>query len=1036
MAWTNWPPTIASKEQDYSRRIQIQKALREKHWATRYPTPQEPYPLLNVVFDEGVVEAVTLTSMTDSTKAWTVSPAKQWLTPTPCDVIFDDYEPGLVVRSHITDHTATVLTFDTIVDYITGNVIADVSSLVGKHYMIIKQGGYWYNQRWINCPNGQEIWRGTIKSGTTTTLTFYTDAAHFFKQRMNPNSPKVVGKELMTVGSDGRLHRVTITANGKDWIQFAEQSWTPVAEQRFAIVEPGATWIHLRNLVHPSVWYTGIYKDYWTIDPNGNLSLTPTAAINTTILVPDEFGDCEEVSRPAFDADVHTELDNTCDPDSLKAPWLHWSIRQWQLDAAAVAPLFVEAKGYSGFDGGGAIPNFTLATWFYKAGINAFTFTAGTYVGPQGYNTGVIPPYARATGVVWTALNPNGSIHLTGVGVVDEAGYLTGSGLDSGTDGNTIVYSYTWTRLVPRRVLYLYPKTCFIADWAVVPIDPDIPELGNKLIIYDNILGGVGIQDADPGAGRWIKRGASTTYGEYDDHGFMSETSETFVLNDLIRYVGDDWNDPTITPRDPYQLDDSGPSRPGGHAPDTPYWANFYRGKLPPSQQAYWDASMRGRSTSGTAYSLTDSSKNWWPAGVSRSETGTATAGSTTYLEDETKVGSHLWETARGRWNEFILIITKQTTGLVFKVPITATDEGLARLSFTAVPGLTVEVGDTYRIDEPRYELNHWQGRKLELTAPDGTITIVPILYSDQDTLYFAAQSFTVTAGWKYRIIEIPYGAVVKRTETEFVIAAGEDSRGQPFRRTPQNNMPNIVKRFGQAMKGDYDQFEGAATLEDELYRALNALRWTQQTLSWSSRADEDVSENNENDALNNIVGAAADWADAKSQADTNYDFYMPSGQSEVNGTAPYAKSQGEKRFDADPTMPTEIYASEARLYAYGVVTNIPNIMQSSVDFLNYAVMNFSVDGASHTDFAFESSGDPVQENKWTQWDTEGPDNDLYRKSIKLGSLDKPTWTPDPGDSTDSGPEYRPTYSFRGYSVINGVAIIKWDVDGGMIFID
>ena len=85
--------------------------------------------------------------------------------------------------------------------------------------------------------------------------------------------------------------------------------------------------------------------------------------------------------------------------------------------------------------------------------------------------------------------------------------------------------------------------------------------------------------------------------------------------------------------------------------------------------------------------------------------------------------------------------------------------------------------------------------------------------------------------------------------------------------------------------------------------------------------------------------------------------------------------------------------------------------------------------------FKFDANGDDVLYRQWSLWDSESPSagvSDVV--SDVLGSRDT---EPTPGDDPPSSyPTYGLTSSRCGYVVTQAVAVVKWDVGGGMDYVE
>jgi hypothetical protein len=130
-------------------------------------------------------------------------------------------------------------------------------------------------------------------------------------------------------------------------------------------------------------------------------------------------------------------------------------------------------------------------------------------------------------------------------------------------------------------------------------------------------------------------------------------------------------------------------------------------------------------------------------------------------------------------------------------------------------------------------------------------------------------------------------------------------------------------------------------------------------------------------------------------------------------------------------------YTVESQLastYAYGSVTGIPTVRAHTTEMFAYAAIT-SLDIEPIDDLYEKGSfGNHDSVLAWRVFksfytsSTSTNDND---RSTKLGGLEQPTWPPTL-TPTDAG-----LYStYKNYAVINEIAILKWDVTGGLEFVD
>lgn len=1011
MAWTSWPPANNTTDiHKYSFIIQLWKALRERSMAA-LGDAYFRWPRTNIVYGEGTITAMSTTTMTDSTQAWSIAPKRWvgWGSPSMnFDLIVnaDDTDETKVINAgRISDNTATVLTLQNvqaIPDAITAKIISGTSALVGKKYAIIEQGGLWWSERWLQWPNARESYAGTFSASTVTTLTD-ADAAWSTDQWNT-------GYEIIVRDNTGVLRRLDITGTAATVLTFASIAPNyPVGS--YKIVPTGNLNLLEQVPGYPFQWFSGATLQYDARGADGVLTDGSVESVPCATYGTFSTGDgvtCAPTSEPAggIDADVWSGYDEQCSHgDTCHTPNIFKSLRMLQTTIEEFTQYFVEKKTYDG--GAGAIPYFNPATLFKKAGINYIgTPTATVSAGSVTFTISGLP--FTPIDVFYSLQHQNGDVIESGT--VSTSGSATFS-VDSGFNGETLdlVVALGWTRTYPRRFRYQYARTAFL------------PELDS----------GVPVTPASTSfPGNWETRAASTAFMEYDNEGYANDSGGSFTNGDLARYVGDNASDPGINP----------PSQGDASAPFNDY---FTVTRMKADTQADWDAGMSGTATSGSTRFLTDSSKDWWgdPYGVGtmRTETGTATGGSTTTLADTSKSGNALWDSATGRWAGFILEITSgANSGL--KRPISS----FAGTTLTVSPAFpsAIAAGVTYQIREPAYMLNRWKDRTVTVTKAGNSETAT-IAYSDDKTLYFtSAMSMTVDNTCTYQINEARIGFVYERAGGAWAQAADE-TKSIPIGR------PDHLTRYGRVRKGDVI----TSDLLTELYNAINELVWTKTSFGWTSKGNGVDDEDNE-------------WALASPPLDTEI-YYLAFGdlQSVVNtqwddgsgftdnGVAPRAFSYtyGGWVEDIDapgtyiwvywflPSLGGSSGTSAGRRYAYAQIDDntLATILAHEVDFYAFAginAINTAADATVPDIYTFDANGDDVLYRKYSLWDTIGPSNDSGHISAALGNtaLPQPNWA-----ATPTANNY-PTGSdatFKGYDVLNWAAVVRWDVSGGFTYV-
>lgn len=879
------------------------------------------------------------------------------------------------------------------------------------------------------------------------------------------------GKEVLVRGDDGFVHRMTIISNTSNTVVYTTQSWKPSGA--YIIVNPGARAEIGRLSGAPFWWNGGANKTYWTHHPADNLWTTNVPAASVSWSEGDGII-CEDVSHKALDQDLWSQSDEECsEPDKSYSPDVYKTLRGIQAWIEGISIRFVEAKDY---DGAMSIPHFTPATVFNSIGINSQTATATVSSGSATFSITVPGTIA----VYYTVLDPKGNVFTQGTPYDDSPVYTSGSmtftGLDE-FDGKsvTLVVSLGWTRDYPREFRYMYPRTMFIPN-----SDPGAGDLFDPPEDVDGTGWGIGY---------WVTRPASTSYAEPDELGFVQETGTAFSNGDLVRHTGDNWNDPTPEQSlgaTPFAVTDD---QPDGRPIDLYYWDRFYTGRHPKTAQAMIDAQKSGIATGGAKHYLADIAQNWWSdwygGGTLITHSGTATGGNTTTLSDTTKAADVFWVNAlaSSRWAGFILEVTK--SGTTYYVPITSISG--TTITFTAVTGLTVAASDAYQIREPSYELNRWIGRTLTITPAGGSPFNVTITHSDDKRLYFAAQATAIAAGAAYKITDTPCGWVWLRSSGQWVKPTGTDARGPAtFRDNQANNLPTIVRSYGRIKKGDYI----SRNLLTEIWKFINALRWTTEDYGWQAKGEENVvatlggffpgadfgpaspdhsgSPWTYDEAWGDLMGRYTDgWSGPEGEYSGHY--FGPD-----DDIAPFAELTSYSQSGAESQTPDDYghiqepgYSST---FAYAKISGLPHRMSSAIDFYAFATINsIDVDEGlvknwdcspphgtdsivcGHVENSFIANGTPLQYRKWAKVDSLDASNAVDRDGVsKIGTA--PDHVPDWKKPADPLPYQHACLNTTfpngydddqalstvtgGYFIKDKIAILKWDVDGGMTYVD
>jgi hypothetical protein len=706
-------------------------------------------------------------------------------------------------------------------------------------------------------------------------------------------------------GASAEYH-IFQSINGEPYTEIGSFTPTQTEGGQYAVIELDAVYRLGRQKWLPFCFYRGAKEAYYNHDPFDALGAVflPKSSISWMTGTP-PF--CEEQAFNALDADVWSDSQEECSAaDKPHAMHIFKSFRQLQLELMSLAPNFIERKVW---DESPYIEKFSLATWFNKAAINGQVGTTGDLVGdpetsttieisgitlPEGYPLPITIFFAVINedldDTVDGFLKPSGTILQGELSITeDPATTLTHPSFGPNFVNKKLVVSFGWSRFVPREFKYTDPTTFFIPDVEPNPFGgPGGPVDPPRVLDWDetNILG----------VGLWSKRAKSTRYAEQTIAAPV-ETQE-FVDGELARYIGDNWHD-GIIPLD---------ARRDGEGPLTAYYDHPNVMRRPTTTQVLMDKLRTGTATAGSTRRLVDTTKdwltsNWYGGGIMRTESGVATGGGTTSLDDSTKIlgteDGAFWSMDRfplfsGPYVDFIIEAELPTQVPVLdeagnpvldedgepvteeqmiwhKRPIkTATqDSGGIHVTWDEPFHVTCN-SRNWRLREPQYQINRWIGRTckirqiLVIDNGDGTFTSTPqnfeviVTHSDKDTLYFepATEGYAILPGAVYDISEYELGAVYKWQAANSkwvspVPADAEDNMDvarvgvitpQPFLKKLRNNLPTIVKRYGRMMKGDYCTHKG---FFQQLYRAINALVWTLGDAGWNNRLDPDVEEPN-----------------------------------------------------------------------------------------------------------------------------------------------------------------------------------------------
>jgi hypothetical protein len=881
--------------------IQAWQATREKFRATNtqdFPQTSHPWEIGTVAgITDNMDGTYTLTDGSDPLKNWSLPVTGGYTTgmlwagavgselpfrPTQFDVIisFDEDDPSQQVRAQIsanTTGTPGTLTITDFSDYFTAHCVPGYAGAAGKRYTIVKRNGLWWGDkdinlgRWLDYPNGFEADTGSVFSATTTGATLDSSATRKIAKdaltgKTPPNRPKDF---LCTV--DGKLRRATIASNdydqktGKLSISFTGAMPVVPAGSYTIVDKDDLAW---PGRVPPRpvfTDYTGARDDFYCHDPDD--VLRKHAIINTTVIRYGEsetgvtFDDphaCDEENKGpggnASFADLWKIFNDMCDPGTADTPYQPYIFKCFpmlQVVQDGLIPFFVAPVDHPQPDWNPK-QTMTLPMAYYLARVNAGKSSVIDKDGSGHYHANLGTNAYDGLSVFFTVVK--GAAHRANAGMVrkDDSGTVTSGILDLGTDlyntadepsfksdvGATVFFTAGRTRVAPKMVRSIYERAAFIPD---VDTDGDTGE--------ETALPPVVVDFVDTGCfgpGIWVKRQPDTKQLVFDING-APQDGDDLQSGDICMDMGENWTYPVDAPRT--QDNDAGQM-----PPELPYYDRLGEMTHPTETQKALLADAKGIISQGTARTLTDTAKdwfaNWYGGGVLRTESGTATSGSSTTLVDSTKTSGEancFWKPERFQdfdfaWQGFILEVDKTVSSATktYKTPITGCDSGTCTLTFEAVTGLTVSAGDVYRIREPKYNLNRYRGKYITVTRDSGTTLRVKIDYNDDETIW-ATFGEALQPGWTYQIEEFYPGVALHRNGSEWNAPTGNDFRSGekipiPFKKNLNGNAADWVIGYGTMRKFDY----WPVTIFDEFRRISDVLRLVKMNPGWYHGPDYD----------------------------------------------------------------------------------------------------------------------------------------------------------------------------------------------------
>jgi hypothetical protein len=408
---------------------------------------------------------------------------------------------------------------------------------------------------------------------------------------------------------------------------------------------------------------------------------------------------------------------------------------------------------------------------------------------------------------------------------------------------------------------------------------------------------------------------------------------------------------------------------------------------------------------------------------------------------------------------------------------------------------LEITAGLNGRIREPNSKLNRYRGHRVEITDPSGNLVEVDCLLSDDQTLFFAARSEAFPVGSTGKIIEYyPGGCWEFRTtaptdeekaagikwqkidtDKYFVQVHGDDPRGEPWHVEGTENEPGQSPiDFGRFTKGDYVWFG----ILNQMYLMINKLRWIKKGSDWTAL---DMP-NGMFWQVSGIAGASyGPAANGYTPPNDNYDTAWAAWAADVASGWPYFPLTGpssgppvaqiinETTMTATTLPVRDVgYISNnnqiSRQFAFPIVTGCPILISSSVLFMAYAqidspnhdegvVKDWVVEGGSgdaqtnYEENHFDPQGTSLLFRAWAEVGTLDPDNAATRTGdtqVGDAEADAPNWTqaPDPVAHQDDAnsvsgndPSGATSIINSGFIVTNQIAILKFDVAGGLDFV-
>jgi hypothetical protein len=1015
------------------------------------------------VYDSGTITSATdagsgNVTIGDSTKVWMTSPHHRWVAPVAgadgvatwdwvsYDLVIEapnpDYtpDPRKVLQARITAQAdATHVTVSLgLADRIAEGRLAAVGDLVGRRYWILRAGGSNWTRGYFDQPNDPHYSAGKVAAFDATAHTITLD-------RLIQNTDLITAAgsaEVVFVGADGHLQRVTLTTAGGAVLTTAAWASDPVVDAWVYVIQTAGVWVWDAQGGNAQTAYSGLradtYLGHGTDDELATVAM-PTLSFSFT------YGtnplSCPlATSTPIFnrpedgrDIDLWYPQDNACGTrDTFVNERMHKNVRDWWSDLMGICTGYVPNQSY---DGSTSISAFTIATWLYTAGINPVSGTCGTHSGGS-MPCALSVPHTPVT-LWWSILDDDGAPLLSGYHDAYDGSTITGT-FSAVHDGKAVVGSVGPKRPVPKRFGRMFDVTYFLPD-------------------EDS---GAAQTPSNTFPGTWTIRAKSTHYLMADADHFVSDSvlARHLITNgDYARYVGDQRDDPGLAAMisDP---DD----------PLAPYHNNAYVGTRAATTQRRIDGSLSGTATGGSNLRLEDSSRDWLAVDFYDATNGiehlfTAASGSTTGCTVPGASGTDLWASARfpgfsGPFVGFTVEFITNPGDLVdpadFDDPLAVIEKRIIGTGTTGgvltwVEATSVSVnGLAGRIHEPAV-LNRWAGYAVRLVrVVDGAVTndvTVTIAGNHDDTLYLPDVDFTVDEFTTYSILAPEMSGVFHRVSGAWVSTAdaGADARftDTNFRPLARQNAEDTFTEYGLYRPNDQPFTEACF---QEICDAVNALDMIKVSGDWV-----DPTDNTREAGWHNVTepqGGYAAWADRvvngrnepppNDEDNANTGYYLYNGPNDGVGP-PYAVWDAWVTGQYLPPTPswqvTSGYVGDVRrLFSFYQVTLPDNVYAKDVKFYNFATLPISVMGtpSAHnlSTVVFDDEGDPVAEDVWTMWST-GSGTTGTVTSAQLGSLTVPNDAGAPSIAAlpaATVPDTGTSGHASGYKVTNALATISY----------